>query len=285
MDTQIGTDGLGIGLFAAAAILGLRHGIDWDHIAALTDISASQDEPRSGFKLGTLYIAGHAAVVVALGVVAISLGATIPDSVDDFMSRIVGVTLIAMGVYIAFSLIRHGAQFRMRSRWMVALGGIRWIVAATRRLNPVATYHDHEHAAAADLHHAGGRSAETCDDARDVHAHPHTHVGGGDYGAGTATGVGVLHGVGAETPTQVVIFLAAANAGGVGEGLAVLLAFVLGLVAANTALNLASAFGFLAAGRNPAVKITIGATTAMVSVALGVTLLIGADMLPAIFTV
>src|SRR4030067_1151611 len=36
-----------IGVFAAALALGIRHGIDWDHIAAITDITsttaASQD--------------------------------------------------------------------------------------------------------------------------------------------------------------------------------------------------------------------------------------------------
>jgi|GEM_PF-3789977 len=56
------------GLVVAALALGLRHGIDWDHIAAITDITASQDSPRAGVKLGTLYVLGHAAVVLVLGV-------------------------------------------------------------------------------------------------------------------------------------------------------------------------------------------------------------------------
>ena len=36
-----------IGIMAAALALGIRHGIDWDHIAAITDItSTTAAQPR-----------------------------------------------------------------------------------------------------------------------------------------------------------------------------------------------------------------------------------------------
>ena len=41
------------------------------------------------------------------------------------MGRIVGVTLIVLGVYVFESLIRHGREFRMRSRWMLVFAGVR----------------------------------------------------------------------------------------------------------------------------------------------------------------
>src|SRR5439155_11106994 len=47
--------GGGIGVYRAAAALGFRHGIDWDHIAAITDItsaSASVDETDEAWLLG-----------------------------------------------------------------------------------------------------------------------------------------------------------------------------------------------------------------------------------------
>ena len=34
-------DAAGVGIAAAALALGLRHGIDWDHIAAITDITST----------------------------------------------------------------------------------------------------------------------------------------------------------------------------------------------------------------------------------------------------
>src|SRR3970282_1012930 len=47
--------GGGAGVFAAALALGIRHGIDWDHIAAITDItsaSAAVDSEDESWLLG-----------------------------------------------------------------------------------------------------------------------------------------------------------------------------------------------------------------------------------------
>ena len=43
----------------------------------------------------------------------------LPPGVDDVMQRIVGATLVVLGVFVFTSLIRHGREFRMRSRWML----------------------------------------------------------------------------------------------------------------------------------------------------------------------
>ena len=63
--------GLGFGLLLASFWFGFRHGIDWDHIAAITDITSSQEDRRRSILYGTLYVGGHAAIVFALGVIAI----------------------------------------------------------------------------------------------------------------------------------------------------------------------------------------------------------------------
>lgn len=36
----------GLALIVLGFVLGLRHGIDWDHIAAITDITSRQSETR-----------------------------------------------------------------------------------------------------------------------------------------------------------------------------------------------------------------------------------------------
>ncbi len=107
--------GFHLGLLATAYGFGFRHGIDWDHLAALTDITGSQSTARRSMVLATLYAVGHAVVVFALGVVAILLSAELPRSVDDAMEHVVGATLIVLGVYVIVSLVRNGRDFRMRS--------------------------------------------------------------------------------------------------------------------------------------------------------------------------
>src|SRR5207249_5939724 len=86
--------GLEVGLALTALGLGFRHGIDWDHIAALTDITGSQESGRRSMVLATMYALGHALVVLVLGVVAIALSAEIPHWLDEAMSRVVGFTLV-----------------------------------------------------------------------------------------------------------------------------------------------------------------------------------------------
>ncbi len=51
----------------SAAALGFRHGLDYDHIAAITDISSVQSKARDSMKYGLLYVAGHATTVATIG--------------------------------------------------------------------------------------------------------------------------------------------------------------------------------------------------------------------------
>src|SRR5215813_8171925 len=116
----VGTSsGFRIGLIATALGLGFRHGIDWDHIAALTDLTGSQATSRRSMLVATLYALGHATVVLALGIGAIALSQEVPKWLDDAMGHVVGVTLLVLGVYVIVGLVSRGRAFRMRSRWML----------------------------------------------------------------------------------------------------------------------------------------------------------------------
>src|SRR3990172_9383294 len=188
-----------VGLLITALVLGLRHGIDWDHIAAITDITSTTAateaaeeahraehvagarghphggtdelhvheveaegpvtaalppalpvtrtrflaEQRRAIELGSLYALGHASVVAALGLAALAFGALLPAWVDPIMGRVVGVTLIVLGVWVLYSVyayLRHGTEFRLRSRWMLVFDSFRY---AWRWLG--ARIHGHEH--------------------------------------------------------------------------------------------------------------------------------------------
>lgn len=274
--------GITFGLLVAALFFGLRHGIDWDHIVAITDIAATQESKRRGVFVGTLYVLGHASVVILLGVGAIALGATVPGWLDDVAGRIVGVTLVALGLVVLVTLVLERGSFRARSRWMILFDMSRRIFSS--RSGSVA--HSHKHVAAESGHHDG--TEDLTDGASRVaaptHSHKHVHGGGADYTNKGAVGIGAIHGIGAETPTQVVVFLAAASAGGVAAGLAVLLTFVVGLVIANSLITFASVFGFASATKKQSVQIGLGVFTAAMSIGIGVLFLTGADgALPAFF--
>ncbi len=94
----------------------------------------------------------------------------------------------------------------------------------------------------------------------------------------------MLHGVGAETPTQVVTFLAAAQAGGTVAGIIVLMIFLVGLFISNGVITVASAYGFREASRRRRAQLVLGTATAVISIGVGVLFVVGEDsVLPAFF--
>lgn len=288
-------EGLGLALISTTFLFGLRHGVDWDHIAAITDITGSQTHPRASMWFATLYAAGHAGAVLVLGLLAIELGARLPGGVDRVLEPFVGITLLALGTYVFYALIRHGRDFRMRSRWMLIFSGARRAVRFFRdgrssgdHYRVIEHDHDHNHEQAlhASHHHSevprgkqsGGVAVKT-----KVGAHRHRHGHSGalpadpfmEYGTITSVGVGMLHGVGAETPTQVLLFLSAVGAGGRVAGAILLVTFLIGLFVSNSLIALASTFGFLRAGRNFLAYATVAVVTGTLSLALGLLLLFG----------
>jgi len=305
-------------ILAGAIALGIRHGMDWDHIAAITDITsasavapeehtvegavgthshhpgragvllasdATGTTPRASFDggglaaatmamgpqprprltarwpntvanfvrrqskplvLATMYALGHGSMVFALGLSAILFAQILPAWIDPLMQRIVGVTLVLLSFYLFFSLYRYfrgGEEFRIRSRWMLVFA----VVART--------YHRL-------LHRLSGE-----------HQHVHASADQYQYGRRTAYGIGLIHGVGAETGTQVLIIGAAVGAGSKGMGILTLLAFVAGILISNSLVALATTSGFVSAGRRQAVYVVVGAVAAIFSLTVGLVFL------------
>ena len=306
-----------IGLVITSLMLGLRHGFDWDHIAAIADLSGSTTNRRRGLWLSTLYAVGHAVVVFALGTMALIAGASIPESLDSWMGAFVGLTLIWLGIWVLVDLARHGREFRLRSRWMLVLDGTfagwrRVIDRSGRR--EIALEHEHEHHHDTDHQHdhmagdddssllaqvdasehashvAGGTAIEdspvkTTRRLRRSHTHSHSHrlpLPNRADGQATAVGIGMLHGVGIESPTQIAVFVGSTSVVGYGASLGVLAAWCVGLVVANSILALLAGFGLLEARRNFKIYAAVAVFVAIGSIVMGGLYLFGLDVLPAI---
>lgn len=236
------------------------------------------------------YVAGHAVVVFIIGAVAIVTGRNLPAWADTIMGVVVGWTLILLGVYVTYTLIRHRGRVPLRSRWMIVLTSVRrsyiWMRSRLGGSPAEPVEHAHPHSALATFHHDGDEVDPEGRLPRHGHHHSHDPVQEPftDYTPKTSIGIGMLHGIGAETPTQVLVFLAAANAGGAWAGLTVLVAFLAGLMLANSAITFGAAYGFLAARRGTWVYASLAAVTAVVSLLVGTMLVLGQDaLLPAFF--
>jgi len=305
---QIDATPAGLGVLVTGLLLGIRHGIDWDHIAAITDITstaaatsaaeaghaqqhrsveghehghggttelqahgAPRELPRptaagaavadrglrrrslgadqlEAIRLGTLYAVGHGIVVIVLGIAALAFGALLPDWLDPIMGRVVGLTLVGLGIWVLYSVVRFArgeGEFRLRSRWMLVFDGTRY---AWRRLQ--ARLHGHEHVEPLEM---------------------------SSYGTRTALGVGMIHGIGAETGTQVLLIAAVGGAASAGLGVPMLFAFVVGLLISNFAIVLVSSVGFVASQTREMIYVVVGAVAGVFSLVIGTVFLLGLD--------
>jgi len=189
----------------SAGVLGFRHGLDYDHIAAITDISSVQARARDAMRFGLLYVAGHATTVAVMGAFAIGFRLTLPAASDRWAERLVGLTLLTLGLYVLGTFFRPTTHHHAhpRTRITLLMNGLLWIYWKLTRI-------------------FGGTRVEA----------PQVFKDG--YGNSSTFLVGVIHGLGAETPTQLLLFLVAANLGGTGAGLVGLLMFIIGLLVMNT---------------------------------------------------
>ena len=273
-------------LLLAAFGWGFRHGFDIDHLAAIGDLSTSAERPRDALGRSTWYAVGHSLVLLVLGTAAVVAGAAIPGGLDTVSHRVVGATLVALGLWTLWAVRADGNQFRLRSRWAL-LGA--WRAPPPREVEIV---HDHEHDAHGH-HHGPGEppvvaSVSPTAHARQpggarasVHHHPHVHRGVVPAAAPTRTaavGVGMLHGIGAETPTQVTLLAASAGAGGTSAGLAYLAAFVVGLFTANTVVAASFATGVMDPARHPIIHRALGLVVGAASVVIGVGMVLGVNL-------
>jgi high-affinity nickel permease len=232
----------------SAAILGFRHGFDYDHIAAITDITSVQTNRWRGMRLGLLYALGHAAMVAALGTAVIVFQLSLPQGIDRIAERLVGLTLVVLGVYVLGSLFRGNPA--PRSRFHLMATAARWL-----HWKASSYWHDHD----------VPRPAEKA----------------WNYNSTSVFMIGVVHGLGAETPSQLMIFLLAANLGGIGKGFIGLAMFISGLLVMNTVMTASAVglFGF--SSRLPRIQFAVTALTAIYSLAVGALFLFGsAGLLP-----
>ncbi len=299
-----------IGVLGAAMALGFRHGIDWDHIAAITDITSTAakvedreswltSEPgvmltdeshhgllpirmsvqhqaavatavaaphghsvgelghrhngrfapgvdalmrqRPALLLGTMYALGHGSMVVGLGLLALLARQVLPAWLDPIMERVVVVTLILLAAYLFYSVVQYfrgGEEFRIRSRWMLVFAGVR-NAFSVGRAKLLGRPHEHVHEAQ-------------------------------QYGVKTAYAVGLIHGIGAETGTQVLVIATAVGAGSRAMGTAALGAFVVGLLISNSIVTIISTAGFASSQKRQRVYVIAGLVAAVFSLFVGV---------------
>lgn len=234
-------------------VLGLRHGFDYDHLAAISDITAVQRNWTSGLRLGITYALGHAFMVAALGIGVLELHLGLPEGLDHWTERLIGLTLIVLGIGVVAGILRkHDHEHphdRIESRLAIAVNGLIWSAWRVRR--------------------AWNPDLSQPERFRWIYTGKSVFV------------IGMLHGIGAETPSQLALFFLAKSLGGTGNGLMGLGAFCAGLVAMNGLMTASLGGAFRSGAHHPRFYHAIAWAGAAYSCVIGLIFLFGiSDHLP-----
>jgi ABC-type nickel/cobalt efflux system permease component RcnA len=90
-----------------ALVLGLRHASDPDHLVAVTSlVAADGGDVRGAARLGAWWGAGHAAVLLVLGVPLILFKSSMPGWLESGAETAVGIVILALALRIVFKWAR-----------------------------------------------------------------------------------------------------------------------------------------------------------------------------------
>ncbi|MBK8253116.1 MAG: hypothetical protein IPK82_10675 [Polyangiaceae bacterium] len=84
-------------------VVGLRHALEADHVAAVGAIVARERNVRGAALIGATWGVGHAAALMILGGAIVAAGLVVPKRIALTLELGVGVMLVALGVWNFFS--------------------------------------------------------------------------------------------------------------------------------------------------------------------------------------
>jgi len=148
------------GILFLGFLLGMRHALEADHVAAVAALASRAKTLRQAVPLGVMWGLGHTLTLLAFGAVIVVLNSSIPQQLGQFLEALVGVMLIGLGGDVLYRLIKKRIHFHAHKHE----GGNRHI-------------HAHSH-----------QGEETHDPAR----HNHPHLKGMPL---RALAVGMMHGL------------------------------------------------------------------------------------------
>jgi hypothetical protein len=114
-----------------AALLGLRHATDPDHLMAVTSLVAADGAgPRAAARLGAFWGIGHATTLLVAGLPLILLSTTVPAWIGSGAETLVGIVIAALAARVLLRWWRRGrththAERPLRSpRQAAAIGAL-----------------------------------------------------------------------------------------------------------------------------------------------------------------
>jgi len=134
-------------LLVMALGLGMIHALDADHIVAVSVLSSDRTSIKNSLRYAWLWAAGHGLVLLIMSLLFYQAGQQWPALISETAERLVGLTLIVLGVLIVYRLRRSQLQIKFHSH-----DGLKphahWLQLAKNTVNNNQVKNSHHHKAA-----------------------------------------------------------------------------------------------------------------------------------------
>lgn len=144
-----------LGLATFGFLLGMRHALEADHVAAVASLSTRSTSLGQAVRLGAVWGLGHTLTLFVVGAIVLVADTVVPERVAKGLELAVGFMLVGLGLDVLRRLVRDRVHF-----------------------------HVHEHAEGVTHFHAHSHAEMS----RDSHGHEHGFPG-------RALAVGFMHGM------------------------------------------------------------------------------------------
>ena len=192
------------GVLVLGLLVGMRHALEADHVAAVAALTTRSRDLRSALRLGAAWGLGHTLTLFAAGTVVLSLDGVMPEHIAHLFEFAVGIMLVLLGADLLRRLIAARVHFHIHR-------------------HGDGTTHFHAHSHAGEVDHAASR-------------HEHVHERGLPL---RALAVGLMHGL---AGSAALILLTAGQIDSLLWALAYLALFGIGSMIGMAALSVVIAF-------------------------------------------
>ncbi len=104
-----------ISLFVVGLLLGMRHALEADHVAAVAALASSQNSFKQAIKQGLAWGLGHTITLFIIGSIVIWMDSIIPQSLAHTLEFLVGVMLVILGADVLRRVIRQKIHFHLHN--------------------------------------------------------------------------------------------------------------------------------------------------------------------------
>jgi sulfite exporter TauE/SafE len=138
---------------ALGFVLGLKHALDADHLAAVSTFASEEKNPWKSSLIGAYWGLGHTAALLVFGMAIAIFRLAVPPQVSQALEFLVGVMLVGLGLNVIRKLAKgqtihahtHTHDGTAHSHLHLHLGGARHRSADPPADGPGGTEHAHQH--------------------------------------------------------------------------------------------------------------------------------------------